>query len=689
MISTVNMTSPQLTLPCAQLPGLPSAGSAERRCEIIVRLALVLAILAAFFQASRFGFIYLDDRTFVANNPQLRHGFTGDAIRWAFTADLLSDSPNADYWQPVTLLSRIIDVQLFGLNATGHHFVNVTLHILNVLLLFGWLRRTTAALWPSALVAALFAVHPLQVEPVAWVSARKDVLSAFFIFLTVWVYTGYVQKPSVRRYLPTLGIFALALMSKPMAVTLPVLLLLLDCWPFQRLRKSTIRPLLAEKIPLLLMSGVVAAIAKLGQPQALSHGSLFFYVIYIPASYGWYLAKTSWPADLIVRSTGRDQLFSHWQIVTAVAVLLAVTITVLRQSKRRPFLAVGWFWFLVALAPAVGLMPHGDRFMYLPIVGLLITGVWAGNEFGQRWPTVRPVLASLGAIMVLGCLVASWRQVQYWRSSAVLFGRALTLDPDNWVAHACQGAVALETGDPALAVRHLREAQRLNPSYMQVYTSLAEALQQQGRQDEAIAVHREALHRDPQYAPAHTGLANLLAAQGRTQEALSHFEVALRIRPDSAEAHHNLGKLLADLRRLPDAVTQYEEALQLDPGDPETHYNLANVLAQQQRTAEAIRHYEDALRTRPGYAQARVNLGNVLWRGGHVNDAITQYREALRTDPNLFEAQFNLGEALRGRGELDAAIQHLREAIRLQPDLPEPRQALAQTLEQKGKPTTP
>jgi Flp pilus assembly protein TadD len=523
----------------------------------------------------------------------------------------------------------MLDVQLFGMTAGLHHVVNVLLHVANVLLLFGVLRRMTGAFGPSAFVAALFAVHPLHVESVAWIAERKDVLSTLFFMLTLWGYVGYVQKRGAWRYAMLLACFALGLMTKPMLVTLPFVLLLLDWWPLGRAAGSRqagrvvpqagrVRlqgwaawgPLIVEKLPLFALSAGASAVAFFTQERGGAMGTLQWLPVArrignALVAYAAYLGKTFWPAGLSPFYPLGDSV-PPGSVAGAVLVLAVVSAVVARMARRRPHLAVGWLWYLGTLLPVIGLVQVGlqsmaDRFTYVPLIGIFIAVAWGVPELTARWRPGRVALPAAAALIVLACVVTARAQVGYWRDSVALWTRAteLTLHVDTYQAHMGLGAT----------------------------------LAQQGRVDEAIGHFSEAARLKPESAEADHELGLLLAGQGRIDEALAAFTEAVRRRPSFAEAHSNLGLALARKGRTAEAMDRYAQALALDPDLPGVHNNLGVLLDEQGKVGEALPHYAEAVRLRPDFELARVNLGVALARTGRMTEAIGEFREALRINP--------------------------------------------------------
>lgn len=618
-----------------------------------VGICILLAAITwmVFGQTLRHEFINHDDPEYVFDNPHVTHGLSVDGIRWAFTQS------HSNNWHPITWMSHMLDCQLFGLNAGRHHLINVLLHTIVVLLLFGVLRQMTGSTWPSAFVAALFAIHPLRVESVAWIAERKDVLSGVFFVLTLAAYLRYVRKSSFSRYLTMSILFALGLMSKPMLVTLPCVLLLLDYWPLGR--SLGWKRLILEKVPLFVLSAgscVATLLAQKGAINSLARlpfttrlGNAFVSCVV-------YLWQMVWPVRLGILYPHVENGVSIWIVLFAVALLGILTLAAFVLRKENPYVIVGWLWYLGMLAPVIGLVQvgsqaHADRYTYLPQIGLYILIAWATADLSSEWRYRGQVLGVAGGL-ILGVLAfCAWIQTSYWRNSESLWNHALT------TISARGGG---ETGPDRIL-------------YGDIHYELGNALLLKGRLDEAIIHYGEALRLGSNYA-AETcnNLAETLKREGRADEAIFYFQKALELRPEREEqAHYNLGNVLLGKGQVHEAIAEFRKALDSSLDHPEqVHYNLANALLQEGEVDEAIDHYQKAVEIRPGYGQAHNNLGNALLRRGRVDEAIMQYRRAINSmsDPKtIAETQVNLGSALLGKGAVDEAISWLRKAIDSRP----------------------
>jgi tetratricopeptide (TPR) repeat protein len=646
----------------------------------------VVLTLIVFLQVQGFDFINYDDPFYVAQNTHIRQGLTADSIRWAFT------STEGANWYPVTRLSHLLDAQLFGMQSGWHHLTSVLIHALTTLLLFAFLNRATGSRWPSAFVALIFAVHPLHVESVAWVSERKDVLCAFFWMLALW---AYVRGNYVLVFLA----FTLGLMSKPMIVTLPFVLLLLDFWPLRRRA-------FAEKLPLVAIaagSAVVTFVAQQRSGAVEPFAAVPFGLRLENAltSYVIYLAKTIWPSDLAVFYPYPTSIpVVEW--IPAAAVLGAISYVVIKLRSSQPYLAVGWFWFIITLVPVIGIVQVGgqaraDRYMYLPMIGLAIAIAW-GLAHWKRPATL------LAAVAGVSFTVAAWSQTGYWQNSESLFRHAVDVTSHNAVAQHQLGNALLDApGRLPEAIAHLRAAVQSNPASAAAHSDLGTALARSpGRLPEAVNEFREAVRLNPDSPVTHANLGSALSQfPDELPEALAEFRAALRLDPDLAQAHASLGVALARSGNRKEAVSEMQAAVRLDPQNQEfasnlraaqtSDYDRAMELAKTPgKLQEAIQLFESELRSHPENAEAHNNLGFALTHyPDRLPEAIGHFEAALRINPNYADAHYNLGVALADRpGRMPEAIRHFEAAEKLRPD-PELEALLKRLRSGDGSRTSP
>jgi len=665
-------------------PPVTPPPSPPRRARLAaVCAALILVTLAAFWKVNSAGFVMLDDDEYVTTNAHVQQGLSGNAIAWAFT------STEAANWHPLTWLSHMLDVQLFGMDAGRHHLTNLLLHILNGILLFLLLFRMTGALWRSAFVAALFALHPLHVESVAWIAERKDVLSTLFWLLTTGAWLAYVKSKKAAPYALMLVFFALGLMAKPMLVTLPFTLLLLDYWPLRRLtfpvreHVESLKKLVLEKAPLFAMAAascVITIIAQRGSGavQTLSQLSLGGRMETALRAYGAYLGKMLWPVSLAVYYPHPRAGFSAESMAAAFLVISGGTFLTLRLWKKAPCLTFGWLWYLGTLVPVIGLVQVGeqtmaDRYTYLPLIGIFIALTWGIADSVKGNPVMRQGAAVAAAVSLAVLFGLTRVQTGYWTDSEALLGHALEVTSDNWLAHSNIGLVMFREGRTQDAIAHYTEALRIDPNYSDAHNNLANALSAVGQVDKAVAHYKEALTSRPDSPLLLTNLGWALLRLNRLSEAVPCFERALKINPDFADAHLCLGSAMDTAGRLPEALEQYQQVLRINPDSAPALNALGMVYGKMNRFPESIERLEQAVKIAPDFADARINLGVSLDHAGREPEALEQFQSALRLQPDSTRALGNLVAALEKLNKLPEGIERFQQAVREHPNSPEAR----------------
>ena len=615
--------------------------------QLGVCAVIVVLIWIVFGQTLGHDFVNYDDKTYVYGNSLVTAGLSLHGLSQAFV------DTQTNNWHPLTIISHMIDCQLYDLKAGGHHFTNVFLHTIAAVLLFLWLRNISSAFWQSAFVTALFAVHPLRVESVAWIAERKDVLSAVFFFLTLIAYVRYTRAQSFGRYLTMSILFACGLMSKPMLVTTPVVLLLLDYWPLKRIAdgKSFWRMIL-EKLPLFALSAAssIAALA-LQVHTSTSVGQLPFgwrlqnalvtYVIYI-----W---QMFWPANLAVFYPHPDDRLALWQVALAAAFLIAMIWVAFALRLSRPYLLVGWLWYLVMLLPVigiveVGLQGHADRYTYLPHVGLSIALTWLVADVSRSLRYRKEFLAAAGCVIVMVLSACAWKQTTYWRNSETLWARALAVTTDNDVA----------------------------------LTNLGTSLMDRGQLDDALSYFQRALavrsrsehsHYNLSLALIHDSVGNVLARKGRLDAAIVHLRQAIGFRPDYPDAHYNLGTALFQKGDLDGAIAEWRTTLSIHPSDAGAHTSLGNALVQKGLLREAVDHYEKALQSEPDSILPLNNLAWVISTGPDDSLRNNEIAVQLATKANQLSKESNpvfirtLAAAYAQGGQFEKAIETARHAL--------------------------
>lgn len=652
-------------------------------------LALACVTLAVYWQVLSCEFITFDDPHYVTDNQYIRTGFTLSNIKWAFTPAVFG------YWHPLTWLSHMLDCHLFGASPVMHHLVNLLIHIANSLLLFSVFKRMTGAVFSSAFIAAVFALHPLNVESVAWVTERKNVLSTLFWFLTMLVYTDYVHRGGPLRYSVALLLFALGLLAKPMLVTLPFVLLLLDYWPFERFRPErnfdeigednekgsvSVVPsrLILEKVPFFALSVISAylsslSVRRLGINISTELVPVRLRIANALTSYVNYIDKMLWPRKLAVFYPYPDTV-PLWQTIGALLALICISVLMIWVFRSRRYPAVGWLWYLGTLIPVAGLVQAGlwpamaDRWAYVPLVGLFAIIAWGVPDLlAKLWH--RNVVLVMAALMVLSALsVCTSLQLRHWRSSIALFKHTIEVTEDNYQAHFSMIKPLRQQGRTAEAIEHGYKALKINPNYPSSHNSLGAVLIDSGELDKAIEHLTRALRLKPDFPAAHVNLGAALFKQGDLDEATRHFYKALRLDKDSFGAHINLATIFMQMGEIEKAVEHYAEAARIKPDLADVHNSLGYALVRLGKFDDAVKHYTKALQINPGFVDAHNNLGYALARQGRFNEAVGHYSEALRIGPESAGLHNDLAVVLTKQGKIDQAIAHFKEALRLDPE---------------------
>lgn len=604
----------------------------NRGLVILVYAGLVLATIVAYQPVCNNGFVNYDDDKYVTNNANIKNGLTSQSLLWAFT------SQDASNWHPLTWISHILDFQLFGLSPLGHHLTSVLLHIINTLLLLYILQKITGAVWPSAFAACLFAVHPLHVESVAWIAERKDVLSTLFGLLTLVTYVRYVKQPSITRYTLTVVLFAFGLMAKPMLVTLPFVLLLLDYWPLKRPinSKFSILNLLLEKVPLFILAAISSVITYTVQKSGGSVTGtdilpLSARISNAMVSYIGYTGKMIYPSGLAVLYPYPQESLPVWEVIAAAVLLVTITSGVIIGARRRRYLLTGWLWYLGTLVPVIGIVQTGhqataDRYAYLPSVGICIMVGWSAAELLGKKRMGRIIL-TISSVLILAALVICTRtQIGYWRDSVTLFERAIAVTKNNYRMHHAIGYELISQGRLDEGISHYRRALEIVPTYAEVHYTLADALRQKGNINEAIEEYRLAVKYKNYDTDAHNDLGYALLSQGNFDEAKAQFSEALKINPNHSYALTGLAQVLLthpnpDFRDAGMAVEFAERAAMLTKNqNPVVLETLAASYAAAGRLGLAVKTAQEAL------ALAGTAQNNKLV--GRLNNAIQRYKQA-------------------------------------------------------------
>ena len=615
------------------------------RPDVLICLILIIAVILVYRPVQQYNFILFDDGAYVFDNPSVKEGLSLSGMAWAIK------SAHASNWHPVTWLSHMLDVSLFGLNSGRHHMINVLIHIVNSILLLLVLRRMTGKLWLSGFVAALFAVHPINVESVAWIAERKNLLCTFFGLFTLRAYIRYIEYPNIPRYLSIILFFVLGLMTKPMLVTLPFLFLLLDYWPLGRIRHqqedkivtgqygiSEFLRLVKEKIPLFVLSGASSIVTYLVQQSSGAVKSLEVYPLNIRienslVSYARYLIKTIWPHNLSVIYPYPKSI-PVWEICGALLLFVALSWLAIRTIRSYPFIAVGWFWYLGTLVPVIGLVQVGpqamaDRYAYIPVIGLFIAAAWGGFRIFLQLRLHKATIAVSAGALLLIMTVISCYQVRHWKDSISLFQHAVDVTSYNYIAH----------------------------------HNLALALGEMNRVDEAILQFKKALSIEPSFPTAHNNLGTALSKRGRLSEAMHHFSEALRLKPDYSGALYNLGNALAAEGRLNEAIDRYYQALAITPTDAEIHNNLGNALFNLDKVAAARDHYDKAISLQPSFVPALLNIAKSHASVGEYETARLFFKRVIHLKPDAPETYYYMAVTHARQNRSVESVEWLRRAV--------------------------
>jgi len=653
--------------------------------KLIIYIVLILATLAVFWQVNQYDFVNLDDQIYVTENGNIQSGITREGFRWAFSTIY------AEFWHPLTWLSLMFDNQLHSLNAGGYHLTNLILHIMSTLLLFWLFNRMTGAIWRSAFIAAIFSLHPLRVESVAWIAERKDVLSAFFWMLTLCLYVYYTEKPVIKRYLLAFLGFVCGLMSKSMVVTLPVIMILLDYWPLGRLGlKNTennlagvaqgkrLLWLLWEKIPYFILSAVFSILTIYAQPKVHISGwpyPLESRIINAIVSFVIYLEKTFWPYDLAVCYPFFGQV-PVLQILIAISLISVISVVIILTRKRLPYLFVGWMWYSITILPVIGIIPvgnnaMGDRYIYLPSVGIFIMLAWGTPLLFRSEDLRKNILLPAGVFFIAILAFLTWHQCIYWKNSSELWSHSLHVTKNNnnniYLAHNGLALALFAEGKTDQAFVHYNEAIRLNPAYARAYNYRGVAYAKLGQYQRAIEDFNETIRLRPNYADAYNNRATTYVNMGRYQLAIKDYNMAITIKPDYADAYNNRATAYVNMGQYQFAIKDYNMAISVKPDYADAYKNREFVYSKLgwQHTLE---DYNEAIRLRPDYAGAYNDRGVAYAKLGQDQRAIEDYTKAISLKRDYVDAYNDRGVAYAKLGQNQRAIEDYTKAISLKRD---------------------
>jgi len=663
----------------------------QKHIRTLIYIGLVAATFVAYEPVRHNDFTRYDDAKYITKNPNVSGGITQQSVTWAFTKLYAAN------WHPLTWLSHMLDCQLFGLKPFWHHLISVLFHIANALLLFWILKNITGTMWTSAFVAAVFALHPLQVESVAWAAERKTVLSGLFWLLTMAAYIRYARQPRLGRYLVVLLVFGLGIMTKPAVVTLPLVLLLLDYWPLERIGRpgfaeglrrgkqrtegvfqkvSAVR-LIVEKIPLLALSVILSVMTLKAQQSGgavitFEKIPLDYRIANVFTSYIKYIGKIICPSRLAVFYSNPHVNLLEATVVVCALLFVVISILSIYIGRRRKYVAVGWLWYVVTLVPMIGLVQAGtqamaDRYMYISMLGLLIIAAWSVKDLianNRHWKVAATVLA---AIVLSSAVILTRTQVKYWQDDMTLFAHTLKVTENNPLAEHNYGSALFEAGQLDEAIPHFNNAIRIIPTFVEARNNIGKIFLIQGKTNEAIACFNDVLRQNENSAEAQYNLAMVLSVQGKYNDAIKHFAAVPSSDPKYPDARYGMGLALMATNRPNEAIACFNDALRQNGDSAEVHYNLAIALGKQKKYDEAIEHLAKVLQLNPMYPEAHNKIGFALQLAGRPDEAIKYLNEGLKINKGQ-ETYANLGSAYIQVGKYDLAIKNLTKAIELKPD---------------------
>jgi len=644
-------------------------------CFVLFAVTFVL-----YWQVKDFSFVNIDDNLYVENNRHVKTGLTIENIKWAFT----DATRITNFWAPLTWLSIILDYEWYGMDAGGYHITNLLLHLANSLLILFVFYRMTGSLWQSAFLAAMFALHPLHVESVAWVTERKDVLSTLFWLLTMWAYTSYAKSPDIRRYLLTFFCFILGLMSKPMLVTLPFVLLLLDFWPLNRIQISNppafrrdLFGLIREKTLFFILIFGVSVATFITQNKGdvlppLSHISTFLRIENVIVSYSKYLWKMIWPFGLTV-AYPYPNFLPLWQVITSLSLLICISFLSIYFVKRAPWLIVGWLWYLGTLVPVIGIVviaeqAMADRYTYVPLIGIFIMIAWGFPELLNRLTKKKTVITIFFSCSVLLMAITTATQIRYWKNSKSLFEHAISVTEKNFMAYNNLGLAFQNQGKTNKAIEFFKEAIKIKPQYASAYNNLGVAMESIGKADQSINLYTIAIQLEPEFKNPYVNLAFVLLHQGKLEEATKYCRKAIQLDPDFTEAYILFGDIYEKCGHINESIKMYSKALQLDSNSASAHNYLGSVLLKINKIEKAISHFQSAIKLNSKDWRYHKNLETALDIKRNLDNQIKITLKTLRKQPDNFELNFTLGNLYKKKGQQEKAVKQFQKILSSRPE---------------------
>ncbi|MGA2070470.1 MAG: tetratricopeptide repeat protein [Sedimentisphaerales bacterium] len=660
----------------------------NHRC-LLICILLAVVTFAVYLPVRNYEFLHYDDDVYVTDNTAVKSGLSWQGIEWAFTTG------HGSNWHPLTWLSLMLNCQLFGVESGPMHVVNVLFHVANTILLFLVLARMTKGVWQSAFIAALFALHPLHVESVAWVAERKDVLGTLFWLLTMLAYARYIERPSAGRYVVVSVLFAMGLMTKPMLVTLPFVLLLLDYWPLERTggRKASLKWLIIEKIPLFFLSVASSIVTFIFQQRGgavIESNKILFdeRILNAVVSYLAYLGKMLWPANLAALYPHPVDAIPVSRAVISGGALVLMTVFFIYHARRHKYLPVGWLWYLGTLVPVIGIVQVGaqamaDRYTYVPLIGIFIIIAFGTAELLKENKFRKIILGVLAGVSLSACAAVTSHQMKYWKDSLSLFEHTLNVVKDSPIMENNYANILIDKGRAREAAAYLSKAIERRPDSPEIHNNYGNALRETGRTDEAIEHFKIALKLKPDFKLARYNLGLALAKKGDYEGAIEQYRLYAGAEANLADARQELATQLAKEGKVNEAINQFQQAMIVKPDSTEVLSNFGYALAQSGKPKEAIEYYDRVLAKDPNNVITHGRLALALASVGRNDEAIEQCRIVLATRPNDFEMHTNLGMLLQKQGKLDEAIESYKKALQINPKFQKARDALDAALAQK------
>lgn len=685
---------------------VPGKSLTDLKKNVLIILFLVASVPIVYWQVHGFQFISLDDPLYVTNNNQVHKGLSLESIAWAFS---LSKQGEVTNWHPLTWISHMMDYQLFGLNAGMHHLVNVLLHIVNAILLYLVLRWMTGSVWKSAFVASIFALHPVNVDSVAWIAERKNLLSTTFWMLTLITYFFYTKKQNVLMYLLAIGAFCLGSLAKPMLITLPFVLLLLDYWPLGRLKipqfsddkatwssfKHNALHLILEKIPFLILSVIfiyatILSLKYSGTIMASDLTPMDLKVKNAIVSYLVYMGKMFWPKDLSIFYPFPD-IIPMWQVMGSILTLILISALALINYRKYPYFIVGWLWFIGTLVPVLGIIQAGlwpaigERWAYIPYIGLFIIMAWSIPDLLVQMKHGTTIMIGSAIVVLMALGLRTWFQVGYWKDDFSLFSHCIQLNSDNYVAQVNLAIAYAIHGDSEKAMYHFQEALRIHPNDVLALDGLGRLYNKLGQHDKAIHFYSEEVRYNPKDIKANLELGSIYAAKGDTDDAIKQFSYVISLDPHHALAYYNLGVISAKKGEVNKAIGYLSSALKLNPNDADSHCTIGIVLMNQGKVNDAISHFKEALRIDPNFHEAQNYLASALSYTKRADDDVVKLEQLRLKEPDNPDALQKLAVLYANMGEDAKALDMLFRLVKIQPGNPNGYYNIACIYAKEGK----